>query len=382
MTRTVSRASIILLAITAAFALPVEAQSASSRRPSRILGESAPEFTRVLSAVELAGDLVVAVDSRERSASIVDLRSGELREFTRSGAGPRELGLPWRLVSLPGDSAVIIDAQHARALVVRPDGSPGALVQVPDGPSAHSLGARASSARIVRDGGVVFETSSGGSLNVVRQQRSQPTQTIAPLLPNPDPSSPVVQRTGNPEVVRRADPGAGNIDPYPYPHELWEAAPDGWVAIVSRTPYRVIWYSPSGERRVGPVIAVESRAVTPATRDSLAADHVRDAPAFGASRVGRYRWPAQLPAFAIGRAPTLFIDPVGRVWVRRLHTAEEAPLYDVFDRTGTRVQQVRLEANERLVGFGRASLLVVVRNADDLEAIRRVRFVFRPSRAG
>lgn len=356
-----------LAVITLAATIPRAVSAQVNRR-----AESASEFTRVLSALELSPNLAVVIDFRERKASIVDFRTGAIRSFARSGAGPRELGLPWRLVDLGGDSAAIVDAQHGRALVVRPNGDPGELIRIPGGVSD-----AVRTARVLPTGALLFERRSAPeSVFVVRSTNSGRDQVVSALQAAPGRVVRTRRRGELGEVVRRADVNTGGLDPYPYPGELWEAAPDGWIAVASRSPYRVSWVAPSGIRRVGPEYPIEAQAVSNATKDSLAVDHVREVPAFVAPRPGRYRWPATLPAFYVGRTPTLLFDPLGRVWIRRIHLGEEPPLFDVFDRTGRRVRQVRLDSNERLVGFGRRSLLVAVRDADELEAIRRVPFTF------
>lgn len=373
-----SRPSSLHIAFGAAFIVSsaASAQATAARSAPRTVGESPSQFTRILSASELGSGLIVAIDHRDRSISIVDVRKGSARAFARSGAGPREVGLPWRLVSL-GDSAAIVDPQHARMLIVRADGTPGAFVSTPTGGGSEPFGAVAQSARVLTDGTLLTERRTPDGLILVRTTRSGAGQSVATLAQTPVPGAAPSRGSGTPTVVRRVDPGSGNLNPFPYPGEVWELAPDGWVVIASREPYRVTWISPSGARAEGPAVPVEARAVTPATRDSLATDHVRDAPGLGEARVGRYRWPDRLPAFSVARTPTLFVDPQGRAWIRRLHLGEEPALYDVFDRKGVRVRQVRLEANERLVGFGRAGLLVAVRDADELEALRLVRFDFR-----
>lgn len=376
MPRTMQRLGFLARLLMLTGPLALSAQRSSPSASTRVDGESSAEFTRLHSAVELRDGLVVVVDILERTASVITFRDGAVRAFARTGAGPREIGLPWRLVSLGGDSAAIIDAQHARALVVRPDGSPGAFVQTPGAPGMETLGPRASTARVLGARTLVAEGRRGDTLTVMRVGSDGRARVIAALRRPPAEPGRQAVRMGGAEVERRMDPNGGNANPFPYPNELWEASPDGWVVIVSRDPYRVSWITTSGERVDGPVYAVEARAISTATRDSLAVEHVRELPALVAARTGRYRWPATVPAFAVGRTPTVFIDPRGRAWVRRLHLAEEPPLYDVFDRTGRRVRQVHLEGTERLVGFGNRHLLVAVRDADDAEFVRRVRFTY------
>lgn len=370
-----------LLLVLSAIAETACAQSGgvAGRTATTPTHQSEHTFTRILSATALANDLVLVVDSREISSSIVDLQSGAVRPFAQSGAGPREIGLPWRLITFAGDSAAIVDARYARALVARSNGTPGAFVQIPGSPDGSRLGGNAASARVDARGALYIERRlAGDSLGIFRVRAdAAPMRRMGVVALTPLPAHLRPQRVGGGEfVVARAGSRGVPIDAFPYPGEQWEVALDGWIAIASRAPYRVSWITPEGQRRDGPEIAIEGWPVTDATRRAITAELLREAPVRGGADSSSFRWQETLPAFATGRGPTLLIDRAGRAWVRRLHRAEDAPLYDVFDRTGRRLRQVRLARGERLVGFGAGAMLIAVRDADDLEAVRRVALQF------
>jgi len=48
-------------------------------------------------------------------------------------------------------------------------------------------------------------------------------------------------------------------------------------------------------------------------------------------------------------------------------------VFDVFDRGGTRIEQVRLPADRQLVGFGPGVVYAVWTDADDLQWLERYR---------
>jgi hypothetical protein len=56
--------------------------------------------------------------------------------------------------------------------------------------------------------------------------------------------------------------------------------------------------------------------------------------------------------------------------VARTSDDPDASIHDVFDRNGRLVRRVRLGSGSRIVGFGRRSVFVVVRNEVDLEFLQ------------
>ncbi|HEX5830504.1 MAG TPA: hypothetical protein VFY16_05945, partial [Gemmatimonadaceae bacterium] len=80
-------------------------------------------------------------------------------------------------------------------------------------------------------------------------------------------------------------------------------------------------------------------------------------------------WPELKPPFTSGAA---VVAPDGSLWVLRTREAKDpVPTYDVFDSFGARVGKVVLPREARLVGFGRTSVYLVRRDADDLEYLQR-----------
>ena len=83
--------------------------------------------------------------------------------------------------------------------------------------------------------------------------------------------------------------------------------------------------------------------------------------------------------FAATRPPFLFdadvhVTPDGRAWIPRSRAAGDSiPRYDVFDRSGRKIQEVRLRPSSRVIGFGRGTIYVVRRDIDDLQHLERFR---------
>ncbi len=154
------------------------------------------------------------------------------------------------------------------------------------------------------------------------------------------------------------------------------AFPDSWVAIVRVSPYRIDWCRVGGECAIGP----ELEGVQPFS------DASKSALLHAAHRVGEWRhstelattigWPSTRPAFSVRplspEGATAWPTPEGNVLVERLRIEPSPQVrYDVIDRSGKRVLNLRLGHNQRVVGFGRRHVYVVTKDADGLERLSR-----------
>jgi hypothetical protein len=81
-------------------------------------------------------------------------------------------------------------------------------------------------------------------------------------------------------------------------------------------------------------------------------------------------WPATLPPY---RSPVaLLAAPDGRVVVPRLASADHPETrYDVVNRRGLLDGQLILRPNERIVGFGAATVYVAVSDDDGIQRLQR-----------
>lgn len=335
--------------------------------------QSPPEFSRVVSVAELANGQVAVFDARERNVFRLNFVDGSVAPIAKSGSGPFEVANPWRLMPLGGDSIGILDIQNMRVLVVRPNGEPEAFV-----PMAEFFGSEGSR-RVV--GAHLHPASRSVTYSDLDEQGRQIVVNKSPsggwqvLLGSPGSVSQPLQvsRSAGGTVVGRAlGTSSTPMNLLAVPSEIWTASLDGWVALISGDPYRVDLMSPDGRRVVGTPVPVPSKQLTQATKDSLVAEFHRTNTFPGGQP--NFTWPEFLPAFRNDLAGPAMFGPTGRVWVRRLVSGGELPLYDVFSREGKLVERVTLAGGERLVGIGRAHLYVVALDADDLEFVRRIPF--------
>jgi hypothetical protein len=171
------------------------------------------------------------------------------------------------------------------------------------------------------------------------------------------------------------------------PEDTWGIAPDGRVAVVRASPYRVEWIAPNGSVTRGPIIAHEAIPYTLAEKQQVAAERAAHAPKVGMSSGagGADGGNAPKPVatsdpsamlFAPNKPPfepdgEVIVSPEGQVWIaRNLPMGAAKTIYDVFDGRGDRVDRIELPPSSRVVGFGQGSIYVAERS-DRAVALRK-----------
>lgn len=359
------------------------AYSAAAQSP--VTATEAPHtFSNLKSVRELPDGRVLVLDALELAVWVVDFASGTRTRVGRNGRGPGEYQWPGRLLALSGDSTALFDDASLRLLVIRPDGTPGGtLDRETGGPSAPRSAllapVRAVDAQGRRYGVARFPAGT---------ERAPPPDTVAlerwaydPARPDAErrdtvawlPSTGLVAPRGR--ITRRA---AYDVRPD------WAVAPDGRVAIVQVSPYRVDFYLPNGTVRRGPVLPAEPIPVTAAVRRQFLTEAQRPVVYYFGDRnggPGRFeptrRWwikdedwdfPTHLPPFLPGGVR---FAPDGRLWIERTTAPGRPATFDVVDERGAVVRQVELAPGERLLGFGKSVMYVVRTDEDELQYLRR-----------
>src|SRR4051812_25805033 len=115
------------LTLLGSVALPFSmgAQSAPVLQLGKPDATAAAEFTRVVSANELAPGRLLVADEREHKLTLVDFNSGATRSVGRVGAGPGEFRALGEIVPRAKGGAFVTDFILRRLLPVLPDGSIG-----------------------------------------------------------------------------------------------------------------------------------------------------------------------------------------------------------------------------------------------------------------
>ena len=366
------------LVLTAPFAFGQDVPHRSIDRPER---EFPLAFSRIDAVRELSDGRVLVLDSREVALHRVEWDRGTADRLGREGQGPREYRRPLDMWPLRGDSTLVFDAGNRRLLVLDPEGMPVGTRSASFSPSPgvqYTLRPRA-----VDLLGRVYVRPAVPSADSIPLMRFHPGLDAVDTVgftrkPTMEQST---QRSGNTGVsIAASVPFA--------PQDAWYAGPDGSVAIVRASDYRVEWHAGGGTAVRGPGIGYERVPVTEADKRAWRETMSTDGPRIGVSqgsapgRMGPPQmisvpepatWPRVKPPFDASSAR---VAPDGRLWLRRhRHAGESRPLYDVFDRRGQRVDRVEFPAGTRLVGFGATSLYLARVTADGLEYLQRVRVV-------
>ena len=353
-------------------------------------------FTRIVGLRELSDGRVLIADQVERQVSLIDFESGAVDQLGRRGQGPGEYESPRGLLSLSGGASLLVDFGNMRMTRIEADGrlttswslmSGGEAIRIIQ-PTASDLTDR------------VYYSGAAG-LNFQRGGRGPEPSDSAPLLrwdPESNATDTVATLHAPPAIAMNRGGGVGSfrfnaaggaritgIRRHPFqPRDAWTVAPDGRVAVVRATEYRVDWFSPDGRMTRGPVVDYRPIRVTNAEKQAWADQQAGQQMTMrvlggtgGGSRtfqaprpdVDAVDFPDFKPPFGENAAAA---TPDGNVWVKRSRRHdEETTLYDVFNADGERVRQVQLDENRQVVGFGTGVVYVVATDEYDLQWLER-----------
>jgi hypothetical protein len=178
------------------------------------------------------------------------------------------------------------------------------------------------------------------------------------------------------------------------PRDEWSVFPDGRVAIVRGTDYRVEFILPNGARQSGAPIAYTPVRMNAAEiryeeglRNAARANQMSVMVTNNSGQMSRTAqmgpganapplepltdWPAVKPPFRPGMA-SVMARPNGELWVRRTENAQaRGTLYDVINAQGAVAYQVRIPEGLTLVGFGQNTIYTYKKDEDDLVYLQR-----------
>lgn len=385
--------SVLRAAVLVAIPLSSLLAQVATRPIGKVDVEYPEPFTTISGLRELRDGRVIVSDSRDKSLQLIDLARGMATPVGRAGAGPGEWGFPGRLYALPGDTTMMFDVANGRIFVINPDGTPGASIRLDENGRLYSteqLGVDAAGRMLLAaDRRAARPTDpSVGIADVMRyDQRSGRLDTVATL------ARPKGERT-----AARMLPGgmmhlATNLPLAA--QDLAGIAPDGRIAIVRASPYRMEWIALDGRRTLGPVAAAPEIRITESEREAFIRSQIRPGailvrgpsgpaqPPKGRSTTPKLSsadfkammnpdmtWPAVKPPFLAG---AVHMARDGRVWVLRTRAHDDSiPVFDVFDGAGRVVERVALPKRTRLVGFGSGTVYLARTDDDDLVWLQRV----------
>lgn len=252
LTRCLARAVVLLgVAAVGGIASPsaLDAQSVpvvALKPPGARLSE---EFSRIVGVRELPNRRVLVADVVEKRVVLVDFGSGSVTPAAVNGQGPTEFTNAAVIWPLGRDSSLMADMSSRRWHIFV--GSRLVGMVPPDHPAhsatgssvlgTDSLGFILARRPIQRDHGAAHFGTLDSSLVLLVELKSGSIDTIATVAPGEGTmhtSGPLVN--GRPQRIVMQFPmlSVG---------EQGLLAPDGWVAVARRNPYRVDWRSPQGQ---------------------------------------------------------------------------------------------------------------------------------------
>lgn len=356
----------LLAFVLAAAALPWAASEPQARKavqaPMRLDGALA----HVSAAAELPDGRIVVSDVRAPAVWLIDPATGGMARLGSAGVNADQYVQPGGLYGGTGGGLLLLDRAQLRVMAIDPAGTFASSYSIAIKGTTMSTSDDADQQRLDARGYAYF-SDRGASLS--RRARGESAETV-PLLrfdPVSQASVPVAE-LGQPET-RFADRGGGltvSRAVIGSPADGWGVAPDGSVAIVRGSPYRVDWIGPGGAVTKGPVIEVDPIPMTDADKAAFTST------AGGGASVGARATTGGgdagglsglEPEFAATKAPfapaDVVVSPDRQVWVQRSRPAGATTvIYDVFDRRGRRIDRLEFPDGNRVVGFGRGVVYV------------------------
>jgi hypothetical protein len=380
---TIARLAIARLAIALGACRGAE-RAALDVPPARVLGEPINEFpapfTGPIRVVELPDGRVLAYDAREGRLVLLDLAAGTQEEAARKGSGPLEFRSGLTFLAAPGDSAWLFDLMQGRILVFSPAGAPVRSFRVTEEGDSPGRVTAPWLRAIAADGawygnarGMAGLAGFSDSAAVVRVERTAVRHDTLAML--------------GVEGGLRTTTGVNSRLTSFDPSDAWGVFADGTVLVVRGATYSAEIVRRDGTReRSGPLAhrrVVLERADGERVLDSIArmvglsvASTLAQMPLSRgtAPPMGNLELPEPLPEhWPVLVHESIHVDGRDRAWVGVRESAFDSTgiRYDLLDRDGKWVDAVRMPRGFALVAFGRGTLYVARRDADDLLWLQR-----------
>lgn len=362
----------MLLPILAALLL---VQEPAPRRLPAAAVEAPDGVSSVVSLVELADGRILLSDGKDKALYLIDFAKRTMKHATSTGSGPKEYAQPGGLYRMRDGEIRLLDQTQRRYLRFRTDGTPVNTVPF-----------------IATGGGMSFSSSFtdphqlDGAGNEYERERPGRGGVMGPegwvVRRSTGRTDSLVKLRNSESEVRDGGGFRLTMNVSFSPSDGFAVARDGSIAVVRAEPYRVEWRAPNGKMVQGPAIAFTPEPITAADKAEVEArrrsvqlpGNVRisrpDGSTFDpSSSVPEPRYAPAKPAFVPAEVR---IDEDDRVWVRRYAAAGAPARYDVFDRTGARIDRVELPPRTTLAGFGRGAVYLARADEDDLLWVGRV----------
>jgi hypothetical protein len=375
----ITTCSAVALALSVIVSPPQRSEPAPRTLAPLPLRTGDVEFASIAGARELRDRRVLVSDAGGPAIYVIDPRTGAVRKLGREGAGPNEYRRPGGIYPNTNGGSFVLDRGQARVLAVDAQGTLTGTRSI----EVRGFSSAADDVDPRRIDGALH-TYYSNSLGSLRARPGGGGADSLPILrfdPRRQRSDTVglLGRT-TPTVISSENGVTRTRTPIFSPADGWGVASDGSVAIVRATPYRVEWIAPDGGRTTGTTIAYMPVAVTAADRE--AREGPQQSAAIGSRTAGGRTTSistAGVEAVYADVKPAfdpedIIVAPDGKVWVGRHEPARAThAVYDVFDRSGARVDRIALPPRARVVGFGPTAVYAAELDADDIPHLRKYR---------
>jgi hypothetical protein len=356
------RALVVLLA-----AVPRLAQEPAPRRLTASLVPLKSPVATISGVRELRDGRLLISDGQQAGLWMVDASSGAMTRVGTVGGDELQYAQPGGFYSSAGDTALLLDRGLTKFLVIAPNGNivrsrsiqrRGVTESSSEDIDRQRLDARGLSYFIARRSLPGVRTAGSVGVDSTALVRFDAVKQLGDTV--------ALLRGGEVHVVQANEHVQLTRGTVGSPRDDWGVAPDGRIAVVRGTPYRVDWYAPDGRVTRGPTYTIARVPFTPEEKDSIAA---ASKSGVGASVSGGSLLPSDVPTFfADAKAAfglnAVTVAPTGQVWVARSQPrGQDGTLYDVFDNRGERIDRVMLDSHARVVGFGSSSVYAMIRGA-------------------
>ena len=360
--------------------------------PSHTLGAPiaslAQGFTRIAGIHEYQDGSILLLDTGDRLVYVVSADLATATQVGRHGAGPGEYTQPLRILTLGGDSIGVYDGPNGRLLVVKAHGETSGIIDLRYGAPSPALqlgGNRRIPSQADTLGRFYAQTPpfSSSGRGQVRAPDSMAIQRWS-AIGRRDTAAFVLVDDATRQRQIAGSPALRPLGPFSAVSR-WCVSPDGVVAVVYPTPYRVVIYSDEAGRAEGEALPNERIRVTEQHKEAYREEMTKPRKMLmgsvanpGSGAVGRARlpfnepaeWPEFLPPYPNDAG--IGFSGRGNLWIERsLASANALPVYDIVDRAGTRIGTVQLPIGRRLAGFGSNVVYLVRRDDVDLEYLER-----------
>jgi hypothetical protein len=275
-------------------------------------------FLSISAVRELDDGRLLVSDTRDRRVVVVDFARSAVQPVGRIGRGPGEYTLPGPIWPLRGDSSLMMDGTRRWLYLVGPRIS-GSVP--PDAPV------------LAATNGMVFGADSVGWVLDIAPRRQAATRDSSRLIlveRGTGHSQFIAMLRSRPFTLGRTSGGVRAVFGNSLTGEEGLLFPDGWVAIARLDPYRVDWRRRDGAWILGRPLLHENAPGNP----------------------------------PYGPFPLLGSKD-GYLFILRNRTSRRPDRwYDVVDRTGQLATTIVVAPNERIVGFGKASVYVERQDSD------------------